>query len=68
MNNLARAREAIGITQAKLGQEVGFSQSRIANYELNLRKPSLNDARRIVKALNNLGSNVSLDDVFPAEN
>ncbi|NBI40190.1 helix-turn-helix domain-containing protein [[Haemophilus] felis] len=67
MNNLAKARETIGITQSQLGKMVGFRQSRIANYELNTRKPSLNDARRIVKALNELGANVSLDDVFPVQ-
>ncbi|MGQ0285827.1 helix-turn-helix transcriptional regulator [Pasteurellaceae bacterium 22721_9_1] len=68
MNNLAKAREEIGITQSELGRQVGFRQSRIANYELNTRKPSLDDARRIVKALNDLGSKVSLDEVFPVEN
>ncbi|MCK3657251.1 transcriptional regulator [Pasteurellaceae bacterium Pebbles2] len=68
MNNLAKARESIGITQTQLGNAIGGGQSRIANYELNLRTPSLADARRIVEELNKLGANVSLDYVFPAEN
>lgn len=65
MNNLAKARESIGITQKQLANAVGWNQSRIANYELNIRRPSLDDARRIIKSLNEFGANVSLDAVFP---
>ncbi|WP_080078065.1 transcriptional regulator, partial [Salmonella enterica] len=44
---------------------IGWGQSRIANYELNIRTPSLSDCRSIVEGLKKLGCKCSLDDVFP---
>lgn len=65
MNNIAEQRKKLGISQAVLASSIGWGQSRIANYELNIRTPSLNDCRAIVEALQKLGANCSLDDVFP---
>lgn len=65
MSNLAKARESIGITQKQLAEALGYKQTRISNYECNIRTPKLRDARRIVNKLNELGANVSLDSIFP---
>ncbi|HDJ0689873.1 TPA: transcriptional regulator, partial [Escherichia coli] len=48
-----------------LASAIGWGQSRIANYELNIRTPGLNDCRMIVEGLRKLGCQCSLDDVFP---
>lgn len=68
MNNIAKIRNQIGVTQTQLASSIGWSQPRIANYETGTRKPSLAVARQIIVALNILGANVSLDDVFPVKN
>lgn len=65
MNNLAKVRENIGITQKQLANQLGYGQPRIANYETGSRTPSLAETRRIVSALNRLGATTTLDDVFP---
>lgn len=65
MNNIAQQRKKIGVSQAVLASAIGWGQSRIANYELNIRTPSLHDCRLIVEGLTNLGCHCSLDDVFP---
>lgn len=67
MNNLAKARESVGITQKQLGACLGWGQSRIANYENNKRIPSLADSRKIVEALKSFGATVSVDSVFPPD-
>ncbi|HDX3117760.1 TPA: helix-turn-helix transcriptional regulator [Escherichia coli] len=65
MNKIAQQRKKIGVSQAVLASAIGWGQSRIANYELNIRTPSLNDCRMIVEGLRKLGCQCSLDDVFP---
>lgn len=65
MNNIAQQRKKIGISQAVLASAIGWGQSRIANYELNIRTPSLNDCRQIIDGLKKLGCDCSLDEVFP---
>lgn len=65
MNNIAEQRKKIGISQAALATAIGWGQSRIANYELNIRTPGLQESRLIVEGLNRLGCNCSLNDVFP---
>ncbi|KIE87714.1 helix-turn-helix transcriptional regulator [Actinobacillus pleuropneumoniae] len=67
MNNLAKVRESVGITQKQLANQLGCGQPRIANYETGSRTPSLADARRIVSALNELGATTTLDYVFPID-
>lgn len=65
MNNIAQQRKKIGISQAVLAESLGWGQSRIANYELNIRTPGLNDCREIVETLKKLGCKCTLDEVFP---
>lgn len=65
MNLIRDLRERSDLTQARLRKELGWSQARLANYELGIRKPGLDEARKIVLALNALGVECTLDDVFP---
>ncbi|AKM48219.1 repressor [Edwardsiella phage Edno5] len=65
MNNIARQRTSLGMSQSALAKAIGWGQSRLANYELNSRKPDLESCRKIVNKLNELGGNVTLDDIFP---
>lgn len=65
MNRIAEIREAAGITQAALHRKLNWKQSRLANYESGVRPLKLEDARKIVKALNQLGARCTLDKVFP---
>ncbi|EOY4447990.1 MULTISPECIES: helix-turn-helix transcriptional regulator [Proteus] len=67
MNKISTQRKKLGISQAKLAAHLGWGQSRISNYELGIRTPSLCDCRSIVAAFNELGSNCSLDDLFPSK-
>lgn len=67
MNNIAKERQALGITQEQLASMFGWRQSRISNYENGSRKPALSDCRLIVEKLNSLGGNCTLDSVFPPE-
>lgn len=67
MNNIAKSRKELGISQAKLASSLGWGASRIANYELGLRVPSLSDCRLIVIAFQVQGLTCSLDDLFPTE-
>lgn len=65
MNTIAEQRKKLGISQSVLADVIGWGQSRVANYELSIRKPGLDECRMIVSGLNKLGANCSLDDVFP---
>lgn len=65
MNELAKARASVNVTQKELGLTAGLVQSTIAQYEIGKRVPSLKTARKVVAALNELGGNFSLDEVFP---
>ena len=65
MSNMKAVREKAGVTQAGLAKSVGLTQSAIAHYETDRRKPGLDECRRIVAALNVSGAAVTLDDVFP---
>lgn len=67
MNLISVYRKKASISQLTLAQKVGWNQPRLANYESNLRTPSLADSRLIVLALNSLGASCSLDDVFPPQ-
>lgn len=68
MNLISHYRKQANISQVALAQELGWNQPRLANYESNLRTPSLEDSRLIVAALKSLGVDCSLDDVFPPQN
>jgi putative transcriptional regulator len=65
MNNIANERKKLGITQSELAGSCGWNQSRLANYEAGIRAPDLDSCRRLVDAMNKLGSNTSLDALFP---
>ena len=65
MNNIASERQALGLTQEQLALMFGWRQSRISNYENVTRKPNLSDCRRIVEKFNELGSQCTLDSIFP---
>ena len=65
MNNIAHERKKLGLTQQEFAEVLGWGQSRIGNYESNLRKPKLKDCRCIVAAFNRLGIQCTLDDIFP---
>ncbi|WP_241591419.1 MULTISPECIES: helix-turn-helix transcriptional regulator [Rosenbergiella] len=65
MNLIAEKRKTIAVSQDALAQKLGWSQSRIANYERLKRTPSLEVARLIIDALKSLGCECSLDEVFP---
>ncbi len=65
MNNIANERKKLGITQSQLAGECGWNQSRLANYEAGIRAPDLDSCRRLVEAMNKLGSKTCLDVLFP---
>lgn len=65
MTTLKQIREKAGITQLALAKEVGLTQGAIAHYEIGRRTPGLSACRRIVAALNALGAECNLADVFP---
>lgn len=65
MNNIRKIRKGAEISQAALRRALNWNQSRLANYEAGRRSPGLEEARKIVSALNSLGAACGLDDVFP---
>ncbi|MEG9475759.1 helix-turn-helix transcriptional regulator [Mannheimia indoligenes] len=65
MNKIAKFRQQIGISQSSFASEIGITQGALGHYESGRRTPSLQMARKIVTALNVLGANTSIDDVFP---
>jgi putative transcriptional regulator len=67
-NNIRKLREAKGINQESLKRALGWShQSRVSHYERGERIGSINECREIVAALNSLGIDCTLDDVFPPQ-
>ncbi|MBM1145619.1 helix-turn-helix transcriptional regulator [Alcanivorax sp. ZXX171] len=67
MNRIQSIRVAAGIRQIELAEHIGWAQSRVSNYETGQRVPGLDDARTLVRALNRLGAQCTLDDVFPSD-
>lgn len=65
MNRISELRASGSISQAALADVLGWSQGRISNYESGRRVPSLADSRAITAALNAVGVECGLDDVFP---
>lgn len=65
MSNIKTIRERLGMTQAALAVAVGVTQSAIAHYENERRKPGLEECRKIVAAFNSRDAGVTLDAVFP---
>lgn len=67
MNRIAEHRERSGIRQRELVAALGWTQTRVSNYEAGRRTAGLAECRAIVAALNGLGAVCTLDDVFPPE-
>ncbi|VVO50177.1 hypothetical protein PS862_00271 [Pseudomonas fluorescens] len=67
MNRIACLRKEAQIKQRDLGELLGWTQTRLSNYESGHRTPGLSECRAITAALNRLGAVCSLDDVFPPE-
>lgn len=68
MNRIVELRKTKRITQIELADTLGWKQARLSNYENSRRTASLDDSRAIVNALNALGVDCTLDDVFPPAN
>lgn len=67
MNRIAEHRDRAGIKQRTLVAALGWTQTRVSNYEAGRRTAGLAECRAITAALNRLGAVCSLDDVFPPE-
>lgn len=65
MNNLAEIRKTLGISQEEIAKKTGLTQGAWGHFETGRRTPSIKTARKVVKALNDLGGNFTFDDVFP---
>ena len=49
---IKEARLAAGMSQEKLGEIIGWRQSRVGNYERGIREPRVDDLEKIARALN----------------
>lgn len=58
-NRIAEYREKRGLTQVELGKLIGMSQTAISLYESGDRKPDVETAKAISKALHS-----TLDEIF----
>lgn len=67
MNGLRAVRTAAGIKQRELAERLGMTPGAIGHYEQGRRQLRLEDARRLVAALNALGAECTLEQVFPPE-
>ncbi|WP_272574747.1 helix-turn-helix transcriptional regulator [Providencia sp. PROV247] len=65
MNNLKLYREKLGLTQVDLANKVGCTRGAICHYETGRRGIDLDLCRSFIFIFNELGENVSIDDVFP---
>lgn len=65
MNRIAEQREMSGIKQRELVAALGWTQTRVSNYEAGRRTAGLAECRAIVNAFNKLGVKCTLDDIFP---
>lgn len=65
MNKLKFFREQTGLTQSELASLMGCTRGAICHYEKGRRGMDINLCRRFVDILNNTGTTVGLDEVFP---
>lgn len=65
MNCIAAQRAKSGIKQRELVVALGWTQTRLSNYEAGRRTAGLVECRAIVSAFNQLGVKCTLDDIFP---
>lgn len=57
---IKQARKKAGYTQKELGEKLGISQVRVAQYENGIRNPKIETVNKIAKALN-----VEITDLIP---
>jgi len=65
MNRIAEQREKSRIKQIELVTALGWTQTRVSNYEAGRRTAGLAECRAIVDAFNRLGVKCTLDEIFP---
>lgn len=66
MNRIKEFRNNLQISQAELAFKCKWSASRIGNYEVGSRTPSLNDCRVLAETLSKLSNRkICIDDIFP---
>lgn len=68
MNRIASLRKSLSISQSALAGKINSVPSRIANFEASRRCPDIQTCWMIVNALNELGANCTLEQVFPNPN
>lgn len=64
-NNLQFYRRKACLTREQLADASNTSKNMIGHYERFERRPRLDGAQLIVRALNDAGIDCTLDDVFP---
>ncbi len=68
MTGLVGLRKQAGVTQGELGLAAGLSQAAVSSIERGRSKTtSVDIAQRLTRALNGLGVQCSIDDIFPPE-
>lgn len=67
MNNIAANRKKAGLSQSRLCKKLGWTQSRLGNYERGIRVPGLAECRLLVDAFASFDHQVTLDELFPPE-
>lgn len=67
-NNIKRIRQNLEVSCQDIALIMGCSQQNISCYERGSRNPSLQQCRKLVKALTKLGAfRLKLDDLFPED-
>ena len=66
-NQIEVQRIKAGLTQRALGRPLGWTQTRISNYERGRRTPDVDDARWLVFAFSSHNIKLTLDQLFPID-
>jgi putative transcriptional regulator len=68
-NRIIFLREKVGLKRLQLSKNCGwrYGYDRLSNYERGIKKPSYEEMKQIVAALNEAGAECTLDDVFPPQ-
>ncbi|MFK3708701.1 helix-turn-helix transcriptional regulator [Klebsiella sp. NPDC088457] len=65
MNKIRSFREKFGLTQSDLAKVVGCTRGAICHYETGRRGMDINLCRVFIKAFEQYGHKVTIDDLFP---
>lgn len=65
MNKIRSFREKFGLTQGDLAKVVGCTRGAICHYETGRRGMDINLCRMFIKAFEQYGHKVTIDDLFP---